>query len=348
MKTTTVGIDLAKNVFQIHGVDERGHAVLKKQLKRGQMMEFFVNLPPCLIGMEACGSAHHWARELTKLGHTVKLMAPQFVKPYVKTNKNDMADAEAICEAVARPNMRFVPVKTVEQQALLSLHRVRQGLVKARTAQSNQIRGLLGEFGLIIPKGISQIAPRIPDILEDGDNGLPGMFRDLISRLLTHFNDLHRQVLELETQIKAWHRDNPASLKLAEIPGIGPITASAMVASVGNARDFSNGRQLAAWLGLVPKQHSTGGKSVLLGISKRGDSYLRTLLIHGARSALLAEQRRLDRGVGPADTWLTGLLQRRNPNIAAVALANKNARIIWALLTQDRTYQPGYASMKSA
>ena len=348
MKITTVGIDLAKNVFQIHGVDERGHAVLKKQLKRSQMMEFFVNLPPCLIGMEACGSAHHWARKLTKLGHTVKLMAPQFVKPYVKTNKNDMADAEAICEAVARPNMRFVPVKTVEQQALLSLHRVRQGLVKARTAQSNQIRGLLGEFGLIVPKGISQIAPRIPDILEDGDNGLPGMFRDLISRLLTHFNDLHRQVLELEAQIKAWHRDNPASLKLAEIPGIGPITASAMAASVGNARDFSNGRQLASWLGLVPKQHSTGGKSVLLGISKRGDSYLRTLLIHGARSALLAEQRRLDRGEGPADTWLTGLLQRRNPNIAAVALANKNARIIWALLTQDRTYQPGYVSMKSA
>ena len=348
MKITTVGIDLAKNVFQIHGVDERGHAVLKKQLKRSQMMEFFVNLPPCLIGMEACGSAHHWARELTKLGHTVKLMAPQFVKPYVKTNKNDMADAEAICEAVARPNMRFVPIKTVEQQALLSLHRVRQGLVKARTAQSNQIRGLLGEFGLIVPKGISQIAPRIPDILEDGDNGLPGMFRDLISRLLTHFNDLHRQVLELEAQIKAWHRDNPASLKLAEIPGIGPITASAMAASVGNARDFSNGRQLASWLGLVPKQHSTGGKSVLLGISKRGDSYLRTLLIHGARSALLAEQRRLDRGEGPADTWLTGLLQRRNPNIAAVALANKNARIIWALLTQDRTYQPGYVSMKSA
>ena len=348
MKITTVGIDLAKNVFQIHGVDERGHAVLKKQLKRSQMMEFFVNLPPCLIGMETCGSAHHWARELTKLGHTVKLMAPQFVKPYVKTNKNDMADAEAICEAVARPNMRFVPVKTVEQQALLSLHRVRQGLVKARTAQSNQIRGLLGEFGLIVPKGISQIAPRIPDILEDGDNGLPGMFRDLISRLLTHFNDLHRQVLELEAQIKAWHRDNPASLKLAEIPGIGPITASAMAASVGNARDFSNGRQLASWLGLVPKQHSTGGKSVLLGISKRGDSYLRTLLIHGARSALLAEQRRLDRGEGPADTWLTGLLQRRNPNIAAVALANKNARIIWALLTQDRTYQPGYVSMKSA
>lgn len=342
MEITTVGIDLAKNVFQLHGVDERGHAVLKKKLKRSQMTEFFVNLPPCLIGMEACGSAHHWARELAKLGHNAKLMAPQFVKPYVKTNKNDMADAEAICEAVARPNMRFVPVKNIEQQTVLSLHRVRQGMVKARTAQSNQIRGLLAEFGLTIPQGVGQIARHIPEILEDADNLLPGLFRQLIARLLAHFNELRRQVLELETQIKAWHRDNPASLKLAEIPGIGPITASAMVASVGNARDFSHGRQLAAWLGLVPKQHSSGGKSVLLGISKRGDSYLRTLLIHGARSAILSAQRRLERGEGQADGWLTGLLQRRNPNIAAVALANKNARIIWALLTQDRQYQANY------
>lgn len=267
-------------------------------------------------------------------------MAPQFVKPYVKTNKNDMADAEAICEAVSRPNMRFVSVKTVEQQAVLSLHRVRQGLVKARTAQSNQIRGLLAEFGLVLPKGVGQIAQRIPEILEDAGNGLPGMFRQLIARLLAHFNDLHRQVLELETQIKAWHRENPASQRLAEIPGIGPITATAMVASVGNARDFGNGRQLAAWLGLVPKQHSTGGKSVLLGISKRGDSYLRTLLIHGARAAILAVQRKADM----TDRWLTNLLQRRNPNIAAVALANKNARIVWALLAHDRNYQSAYAS----
>jgi len=339
MKLTTVGIDLAKSVFQIHGVDERGKIILKKQLKRSQMMAFFVNLPTCLIGMEACGSAHHWARELQKLGHTVRLMAPQFVKPYVKTNKNDMADAEAICEAVGRPNMRFVPIKTVEQQAILSLHRVRQGFVKARTAQSNQIRGLLAEFGLILPKGIGQIAQRIPELLEDADNGVPGMFRQLIDRLLAHFNDLHRQVLELEAQIKAWHRDNPASQRLAEVPGIGPITATALVASVGNARDFGNGRQLAAWLGLVPRQHSTGGKSVLLGISKRGDSYLRTLLIHGARAAILAAQRKADM----TDRWLTNLLQRRNPNIAAVALANRNARIVWALLAHDRNYQSAYA-----
>jgi transposase len=221
MKLTTVGIDLAKSVFQIHGVDERGKTILKKQLKRSQMMAFFVNLPPCLIGMEACGSAHHWARELQKLGHAVKLMAPQFVKPYVKTNKNDMADAEAICEAVSRPNMRFVPIKTVEQQAILSLHRVRQGLVKARTAQSNQIRGLLAEFGLILPKGVGQIAQRIPELLEDADNGLPGMFRQLIARLLAHFNDLHRQVLELEAQIKAWHRENRPARDWPKCPESG-------------------------------------------------------------------------------------------------------------------------------
>lgn len=339
MKLTTVGIDLAKNVFQIHGVDERGKVVLRKQLKRGQVTAFFANLTPCLIGMEACGSAHHWARELERLGHTVRLMAPQFVKPYVKTNKNDAADAEAICEAVARPNMRFVPVKNIEQQTVLSLHRARQAFVKARTAQANQIRGLLGEFGLTMPQGIGQVGRRIPEILEDADNGLPGLMRQLIARLLAHFNELHRQVLELEAQIKAWHRECPASRKLAEIPGIGPITASALVASVGDARSFANGRQLAAWLGLVPRQHSTGGKSVLLGISKRGDSYLRTLLIHGARAAILAAQRRAEQM-----PWLMKLLQRRNPNIAAVALANKNARIVWALLAHGRDYRPGYSA----
>lgn len=338
MKITTVGIDLAKNVFQVHGVDEHGKVVLRKQLKRSQVTAFFANLPVCLIGMEACGSAHHWARELERMGHTVRLMAPQFVKPYVKTNKNDVADAEAICEAVARPNMRFVPVKNLEQQTILSLHRVRQGFVKARTAQSNQIRGLLGEFGLTLPQGIGQIARRIPEILEEADNGLPGLFRQLLARLLAHFNELHRQVLELEAQIKVWHRQSLSSQKLAEVPGIGPITASALVASVGNARSFANGRQLAAWLGLVPKQHSTGGKAVLLGISKRGDSYLRTLLIHGARSAILSAQRKGEQ----AAPWLTDLLRRRNPNIAAVALANKNARIVWALLAHDRDYQPGY------
>ena len=207
MKITTTGIDLAKNVFQVHGVDERGKAVLKKQLKRGQMMAFFANLPPCLIGMEACASAHHWGRQLQELGHTVKLMAPQYVKPYVKTNKHDAADAEAICEAVGRPNMRFVPIKTVEQQAILTVHRARQGLVKARSAQANQMRGLLAEFGLVLPRGITHLA-RLPELLEDGDNALPGSFRQLLARLHEHWRQLDRQVAELEREIQRWHKES--------------------------------------------------------------------------------------------------------------------------------------------
>jgi len=337
MKITTIGIDLAKNVFQAHGVNEHGKTEKKKQLKRGQVAEFFANLPPCLIGMEACGSAHYWARKLEGFGHTVKLIAPQFVKPYVKTNKNDAADAEAICEAVARPNMRFVPIKNVEQQAVLSLHRVRQGFVKARTAQANQIRGLLGEFGIIIPQGITNIAKRVPELIEDASNDLPGSFRLLVQRLMDHLNELDKQLDELEAQIKAWHRESAASCKLEKIPGIGPITASALVASIGNAKNFDDGRQLAAWLGLVPKQHSTGGKSKLLGISKRGDSYLRTLLIHGARSVILSASKKLDKS-----RWLRKLMERRNPNVAAVALANKNARIVWALLANEREFRSDY------
>jgi transposase len=337
MKITTLGIDLAKSVFQVHGVDEHGKVLLKKQLRRDQMATFFVNLPACLIGMEACGGAHHWARKLQAMGHTVRLMAPQFVKPYVKTNKNDAADAEAICEAVGRPNMRFVPIKNVEQQAVLAVHRVRQSFVKARTAQANQIRGLLAEFGLIIPQGIGQIAARVPELIEDASNELPGSFRVLVQRLLEHLKELDRQVDELEGQIQAWHRSSEASCKLAQVPGIGPLTASALVASIGDARNFDSGRQLAAWLGLVPRQHSSGGKANLLGISKRGDSYLRTLLIHGARSVIFRAGHKSD-----ACSWVDAVVQRRNKNIAAVALANKNARTIWALLAQDRRYETGY------
>lgn len=337
MKITTIGIDLAKNVFQVHGVDERGKVVLKKQLRRDQMATFFVNLPPCLIGIEACSSAHHWARKLNGMGHTVRLMAPQFVKPYVKTNKNDAADAEAICEAVGRPNMRFVPVKNVEQQAVLAMHRVRQGFVKARTAQANQIRGLLGEFGIIIPQGIGHIASRVPDLIEDASNELPGTFRMLVQRLLDHLKELDRQVDELEAQIQAWHRSSELSCKLAQVPGIGPITASALVASIGDAKNFDNGRQVAAWLGLVPRQHSSGGKSNLLGMSKRGDTYLRTLLIHGARSVIYRAVQRTE-----SCQWINSVVNRRNKNVAAVALANKNARIVWALLAHDRHYQAGY------
>jgi len=337
MKLTTIGIDLAKNVFQVHGVDEKGKAVLKKQLKRAQMLAFFANLTPCRIGMEACGSAHYWARKLQALGHTVQLIAPQYVKPFVKRNKNDATDAEAICEAMMRPNMPTVPIKNASQQAILSVHRARQGFVKARTAQANQIRGLLAEYGIVIPKGIGHITKRVPEILEDGENDLPGSFRLLIERLADHLKALDRQVGELETQIQLWHRDNSASRKLAKIPGIGPITASATVASVGDARNFKNGRQLAAWLGIVPRQHSTGGKSTLLGISKRGDSYLRTLLIHGARAVIRVAERKPN-----ADPWLKNLLARRHKNVAAVALANKNVRTIWALLAHDRDYEAGY------
>jgi len=340
MKITTVGIDLAKNVFQVHGVNEHGKGVLKKQLKRQQVMEFFANLPACLIGMEACGGAHHWARKLQALGHTVKLMAPQFVKPYVKTNKNDAADAEAICEAVARPNMRFVMIKNAEQQAVLALHRVRQGFVKARTAQSNQIRGLLAEFGLIVPQGIAHVTGRVPELLEDASNDLPGSFRLLVQRLLDQLKEVDRQVSEIEAQVVAWHRGDDLSSKLAKVPGIGPITASALVATVGEAKNFGNGRQLAAWLGLVPKQNSSGGKKVLMGISKRGDTYLRTLLIHGARAVINAAQRRKV----PIDGWLGAMVQRRHKNVAAVALANKNARIVWALLRHGREFKADYAA----
>src|SRR5215831_839414 len=341
MKITTVGLDIAKTVLQVHGVDERGAPVLRKQLRRGQVLSLFANLTPCVIGMEACRGAHHWARQLQKLGHTVRLMAPQFVKPYVKTNKNDVADAEAICEAVSRPTMRFVPMKNGEQQAVVALHRARQGFVRARTAQANQIRGLLAEYGVIIAQGLCQIGKRLPGILEDGENDLPGLFRRLLHRLGEHLKELDRQVRDLDSQIQLWHREHGGSCRLAQVPGIGPITASALVASIGDAKSFENGRQLAAWLGLVPRQHSSGGKTVLLGISKRGDGYLRSLLVHGARSVLRVAENKPTYEA----SWLAGLLKRRHPNVAAVALANKNARIVWALLRHDRNYDPDYQAL---
>lgn len=296
MKITTIGLDLAKVVFQIHGVNEGGKVAARKQLKRVEMSKYFANLEPCLIGMEACGSAHFWARKLEGYGHTVKLMAPQFVKPYVKTNKNDMADVEAICEAVSRPNMRFVAIKNGEQQAILSVHRARQGFVKARTAQGNQIRGLLSEFGIVIPKGITSITKQVPEILEDGENGLPGAMRNLIERLATNLKEMDQQVKELEAQIQKWHRENEAS-----------------------------------------------SKQNLLGISKRGDTYLRTLLIHGARSVINASEKKAE-----PESWLKKLMVRRNTNVAAVALANKNARIIWALLAHGRTFHPDYKFAQTA
>jgi len=331
-------------LFQVHGVDAHGKAVLRKQLKRKDVVSFFANLEPCLIGLEACGSAHYWARKLGALGHDARLMAPQFVKPYVKTNKNDRNDAEAICEAVARPNMRFVPVKLPEQQAVLALHRARQGFVRSRTAQANQIRGLLAEFGIVIPKGLGHVAKRLPEILEDGENGLPAMMRQLIERLGEHLTALDRQVKEMQSQITLWHRENEQSRRLEEIAGFGPISASAFVATVGDAKGFKNARQVAAWLGMVPRHEGTGGKSRLGRISKRGDGYLRTLLIHGARSVIAQIERKPDQ----ADEWLKKLLARRNKNIAAVALAAKNARVAWALLAHGRSFDPDHVAIRPA
>jgi transposase len=333
MQITTVGIDLAKNVFQVHGADGQGRAVLRKALKRSEMIPFFSQLPSCLIGMEACGSAHYWARTFQGLGHTVRLMAPQFVKPYVKTNKNDAADAEAICEAVQRPSMRFVAVKSAEQQAVLSLHRARQGFVKARTATANQIRSLLTEFGITLPPGIAHLSMACQRMAGEA---LPDSFRRLIEDLLSHYRQLDTRIIELEREIHAWHRGSDASQRLAAIPGVGLLTATAVAASVGDARQFKNARQMAAFLGLVPRQHSSGGKPRLLSISKRGDVYLRTLIIHGARSVLhhAAVRPQADQ------LWHIQVMRRRNRNIAAVALANKNARTIWAILAKNQAYDP--------
>src|SRR5262245_29719687 len=343
MHVTTIGLDLAKQVFQVHGVDAHGKVVVRKQLRRKEVVESFTKLPACEIGREAGSRSHYWARRLQGLGHRVKLMAPQFVRPYVKTNKNDARDAEAICEAVSRPSMRFVPIKTAEQQAMLALHRARQGLVKARTAQANQLRSLLAELGIVLPQGIHVLLRQVPGIVSAEENGWGESVRNLFTRLLGHVKELDRHATEVEQQILRWHKSNEQSRKLEKVPGIGPITASALVATIGDARAFRHGRQLAAWVWLVPRQHSTGGKIRLHGISKRGDRYLRTLLIHGARSVLRVAARHTD----PTTRWLKDLKTRRNANIAAVALANKHVRIVWALLVHDRDYTPDYASTKS-
>ena len=341
MKATTIGFDLAKAQFQVHGVDAAGKVVVRKQLRRAQVLPFFAKLSACTVGIEACASAHHWARKLIELGHRPKLMAPQFVKPYVKANKTDAADAEAICEAVSRPNMRFVPVKSVEQQAILAVHRVRSGLVAERTAQLNRLRALLAEFGFIAPRGRRALMQRLPVLL--ADEALPALVRHLFERQSTRIRELETQISAEEAVILAWHRNNELSKRIDAVAGVGPITASAVVASFGEAREFDNGRQLAACLGLVPRQHASGGKRRLLGISKRGDSYMRMLLIHGARAVIRTLERRAKSAANPTDQWLTKLLARRNPNVAAVALANKTVRVIWALLAQGRTYDRNWA-----
>lgn len=335
MKIKRIGIDLAKHVFQVHGVDADEKPVLKKRLTRGEMRKFFAALSPTLIGVEACGSAHYWARELGKLGHTVRLMPPQYVKPYVKTNKNDANDAEAICEAVSRPSMRFVPVKSIEQQALQGLHCVRDRVVKARTALINEIRGLLGECGMVLRQGVSAVRHAVPSIIEDAENGLCVPMRALMQALHAELVCVDARLDELDEQVKAHAQQDTNAKRIQQLPGVGPITASAIVSSVGDAKQFKSGREFAAWLGIVPRQHSSGGKERLVGISKRGDSRLRTLLIHGARSALLASTHKTDR----RSEWLRKLMERRNKNIATVALANKQARIIWAMLVRQEDYR---------
>jgi transposase len=331
-----IGLDLAKQVFQLHGVDAQEKTVLRKQLRRAQMLNFFRQLSPCLIGMEACSSSHYWARELQKLGHTVKLMAPQFVKPYVKSNKNDANDAEAICEAVSRPNMRFVAIKTVEQQDMQAVHRIRTALIRQRTAKVNQIRGLLAEYGIVVEKCIGKLRKALPLLLEDAENGLSADFRTLLQDLQQDLMTLDERVSAMDKRIQTIATSHETAKRLQQIPGIGPITATALVCAIGNGKQFKRGRDLAAWLGLTPRQHSSGGKECLLNISKRGDSYLRTLLIHGARAVLRVSGQKED----PRSRWVQNLCSRRNKNIAAVALANKNARIAWALLTKETDYQP--------
>jgi transposase len=336
MNIKRIGIDLAKQVFQVHGVDGQEKAVLRQKLARAKMLTYFQKLPPCLIGMEACSSAHYWGRELQKMGHTVKLMAPQFVKPYVKSNKNDANDAEAICEAVARPTMRFVAIKTIEQQDIQAVHRIRSELVQQRTAKVNQIRGLLGEYGLVVGQRIDVLRKALPLILEDAENGLTVDFRTLLEGLQQDLITLDQRVDEMDKKIKLLASSNEDAKRLQQIPGIGPITATALISAIGDGKQFKRGRDLAAWLGLTPRQHSSGGKDRLLGISKRGDAYLRTLLIHGARAVLKVVGNKED----PRSRWIQNLCGRRNKNIAAVALANKNARIVWALLTKKTDFLP--------
>lgn len=335
MKIARVGLDLAKNVLQVHGVDEHGKTVLRRQLPRGKVLAFFACLEPCLVGMEACAGAHHWARALLKQGHDARLIAAQFVRPYRKNDKNDQNDAEAICEAAGRPNMRFVPIKSVEQQAVLSLHRVRQLRVAERTALVNQVRGLLAEYGIVAARGIARIRRELPAILEDAENGLPELARELFAELARRLADLDRQIEEHDRHIDRLAEQSEAAQRLMRLDGIGAVTATAIVASVGNGQCFKNGRQFAAWLGLTPRQHSSGGKARLGGISKRGDVYLRTLLIHGSRSTLLHTARRTD----AKSRWVESLKARRHGNVAAVALAAKHARIIWALLARNQEYR---------
>jgi transposase len=333
---SVLGIDIAKLVFHVVGMDDSGHVVLRKRIARSELLTFIANLPPLRIGMEACGSAHYWARCFREYGHDVRLIAPQFVKAYVKSPKNDARDAEAICEAVTRPTMRFVPIKRVEQQDLQALHRIRERLITARTALVNEIRGLLNEYGIVLPHSIAKFRALIVDKLEADQAKLTVLSTEVFWHLYDEFLAVEKRLAYYDEKLATIGQAHPECQRLQTIPGIGPVTATALIAAIGDVTQFKNGRQLAAWLGLVPREHSTGGKPRLLGISKRGDVYLRKLLVHGARATL----RWIDTKHDERSQWLKALIARRGKNRAAVALANKNARIVWALLAHNQEYRP--------
>jgi transposase len=335
MQITTIGLDTAKNLFQVHGADAQGRPVLKRKLARGKVLEFFATLPRCLVGLEACAAAHYWARELTKLGHEVRLMPPQYVRAYVKTNKHDAADAEACCEAVQRPGMRFVPVKSEDQQSLLMLHRVREQLLKQRTATINALRAHLAEFGIVAAQHRTGLRELLAVVADPEDRRVPPLARELLQVLAEHLRGLEERMAELDRRLLEVARGDAACVRLAAVPGIGPVIATAIVATVGDAKAFASGRHLAAWVGLVPRQHSSGGKERLLGISKRGDSYLRRQLMHGARALVKVSKGR----EGKPWAWIDGLLARRPFNVVVAAVANKLARIAWALLSRDEDYR---------
>jgi transposase len=338
MKLIRIGVDLAKNVFQVHGVDRFEKPVWRKKLHRADWLKAVLERiePDAEIGMEACAGAHHWARQLQQQGYKVRLIAPQFVKPYVKSNKNDANDAEAICEAMSRPHMRFVSVKTVEQQDVQAVHRIRTGLIEQRTAKANQIRGLTSEYGLVAPRELGQLRAAIPCWLEDTGNGLTERFRRLLRGLWHDLQGLDERVREMDREIDRLAAEDPVARRLQQLRGVGPITATALVATIGDANQYANGRQMAASLGLTPRQNSSGGKDRLLGISKRGDPYLRQLLVHGGRSVLRTSKHKQDR----LSQWINRIALTRHQNVAVVAMANKTARIAWAMMKHGTDYQP--------
>ena len=332
---STVGLDIAKSVFQVHGVDAVGQVVIRRQLKRRYVLEFFQKLPPCLVGIEACASSHHWSRELQALGHTVRLMPPAYVKPYVKRQKNDAADAEAICEAVTRPNMRFVATKTAEQQSCLALHRTRHLLMRQQNSVINAIRAHLAEFGIVAPAGRNGVEQLLGVVADSKDRRLPEIARTCVAVLGAQLQMLKAQILESDRMIRAWHRSSEVSKRLDEIPGVGPVLATALVASVVEPKAFRSGRDFSAWIGLVPKQNSSGGKERLGNISKRGDRYLRSLFTIGALAVI-----RYAKIHGTKHRpWLAALLARRPAKVAAIALANKLARMAWAMMAKSERYK---------